>query len=95
MTEPRAFRRRFRGGVSPDRVPEQLAQWFAGQIAETWYRLLPYETELLPSRWRAWKRDHPNAVPPPGYEWLDDPADPRHPSEAEVREARRLLARAK
>lgn len=89
--------RELRGRRPPrfEAVPEQLAQWFAGEIQDTWYRLLPYEVELLPARWRSYKATHPDAVPPPEYAWLDDPADPRHPSEAEIREARRMLLRDK
>ena len=84
-----------RRGSRLDAVPEQLAAWFAGEIPETWYRLLPYEVDLLPARWRSYKATHPSAKPPPDYEWLDNPADPRHPTEAQVRESRRLLARSK
>ena len=89
--------RTLRGRRPPslEAVPEQLAAWFDGSIADTWYRLLPNEVELLPARWRSYKATHPDAVPPPNYSWLDDPADPRHPTEAEVRTARALLLRDK
>ena len=76
-------------------VPEQLAQWFAGEITDSFYALLPNEITLLPARWRAWRAEHPRAIPRSGFEWLDDPADPRHPTEAQIREARRMLARDK
>ena len=74
-------------------MPEQLAQWFAGEIKDTLYVLLPYEQELLPSRWRAWKLEHPQAKPPDGFAWLDDEFDELQPTAEEVREARKMLAR--
>ena len=94
MTEPVAFRRRFRGGDGTERIPKELAQWFAGEIADTWYAILPYETTLLPLRWNAWKLEHSEAKPPAGYEWLDNPSDPQHPSDEQIREARKMVARA-
>lgn len=93
MTEPGAGRRRFRGGPSAEHVPEQLAAWFRDEIQDTWYRLLPNEVELLGLCWQSYKAEHPDAIPPSDYAWLDDPSDPPHPSEAEVREARRMLSR--
>jgi hypothetical protein len=84
-----------RRGSRFDAVPPELAAWFRGECDFCWYVVLPVEDTLLPSRWRSWKRDHPHAKPPPGYEWLDDLDDPRHPGEDEVRAARRLLTRAK
>lgn len=86
-------RTRPRRGSTLDDVPEQLRQWFEHGGPPGWYVLLPYECDLLPARWRSWKKQHPKATPPEGFSWLDDPADRRHPSEAEVREARRLLKR--
>src|SRR5687768_4712215 len=86
-------RTRPRRGSTLDDVPAQLGEWFRGEIPNSFYVLLPWERDLLPTRWRVWKKQYPGAQPPSGYEWLDDPADRRHPSEAQVREARRLLKR--
>jgi hypothetical protein len=78
-----------------DAVPEQLAQWFRGEIDTTWYEILPYERELLGVRWRAFAAQNPGAKPPRGFQWLSDPLAPEQPTEAQIREARRMLARVK
>ena len=92
-TTTRDRRTRPRRGSILDTAPEQLAQWFAGEIQDTLYRLLPYEVEMLGVRWRSYKATHPDAVPPPNYAWLDNPSDPRHATPEEVRTARKMLMR--
>jgi len=94
MTTQAKGLRRLRKNL-PDGVPDQLAQWFRGEISVTWYTMLPWECDLLGVRWRSWKARHPDAVPPRDFEWLDDPSDARHPSADAVRTARRMLARTK
>ena len=94
MTTQAKGLRRLRKNL-PDGIPDQLAAWFAGEIQFTWYAVLPFEIDLLPARWRRYKTTHASAKPPPDYAWLENSADPRHPTEAQVRESRRMLARAK
>ena len=63
MTEPRALRRRRR--PSPEALPEDLVEWFAGRVQEVpWSALLAPGYGLLAKRWRAYVKAHPGAVPP-------------------------------
>jgi len=50
---------------------------------------------LLPERWAAWKREHPDAHPPIGYAWLDDPNARQQPPSWLVSEARKCARRGK
>jgi hypothetical protein len=76
-------------------VPEPLGQWFPGSVEDTLYRVLPNDAELLGVRWRSFAAEHPDARPPAGYEWLDDPSDPRQSTAEQIREARKLLQRSR
>jgi len=72
MTAPKSTLRPARNsGGDSTRTPEDLLQWFSGELeSPPWSALLSPDHELLPARWAAWKRTHPDARPPAGYEWL-------------------------
>ena len=78
-----------------DTASPELAEWFAGQGDPCLECLLPNEDTLLGVRWRAWKREHPQARPPASHTWLDDETDPRQATPEQIRAARRLLSRDK
>jgi hypothetical protein len=68
MTAPKSvLRRRRTSSVSGD-IPVELVAWFEGRGDTPWCALLPEDAELLPQRWAAYKRAHPEAVPPRGWE---------------------------
>ena len=74
MTAPKTMNRAVRhvAGGDSTRIPDDLIQWFSGELdSPPWSALLPPDYELLPDRWLAFKATHPNARPPAGYESLD------------------------
>ena len=77
-----------------DAVSPALEQWFRGEVETCWEMMLPFETELLGVRWRAFARDNPGVRPPVGWEWLANERDERQPTEEQIREARKMLMRA-
>ena len=98
MTEAKALRRRRRTGAN--NIPATLAQWFAGEREPgpnrslvPWAALIYPDGDLLSERWQAWKEEHPDATPPAGFEWLDDPKSPRHKSPHIVKRARECAKR--
>lgn len=85
-----------RRSTGADNLPRELVEWFAGeprhpdQSSVPWLALIYPDYVLLPERWQIWKSAHPDARPPAGYEWLDDPTSPRHPPEWLLKEARKI-----
>lgn len=98
MTAAKATLRRRRPRGAGD-VPRELADWFAGVPRDPdatrtpWDALVYPDYVVLGERWQAWKAENPNAAPPAGWEWLDDPASPRHPPEWMLGPARDLIAK--
>jgi hypothetical protein len=95
MTAPRRILRPARrtGG---DGLPPDLVAWFSGATdAVPWSADLYPDHVLLPERWRAWKREHPDARPPRGWAWLDDPESPLQPGAERVWRARRMIRSAR
>lgn len=45
-------------------IPEPVRAWFAGERDEPLQSLASGEEETMLAYWRAWKKDHPRAVPP-------------------------------
>ena len=89
MTAPAsAFRPRKR--TKAERVPKSLAAWFAAGGPPPLLALIFPDDILLSGRWRAWKASHPRAKPPENFEWLDDPTSPRHPTESQLAEVRKM-----
>jgi len=78
MTAPKNALRQRRHSTAED-LPRQLAAWFEGQSRTEdqskvpWSALVFPDYVLLPERWEIWKAAHPDAKPPAGYEWLNDP----------------------
>ncbi len=78
MTAAKAtIRRRRTGGAGA--VPRELAEWFGGAPAlrRPLQFKLPHTCQVA-RLWAAWSADNPGARAPLGWEWLADPADPRH-----------------
>jgi len=93
VTAPKStLRRRRKSGI--DGLPATLREWFAGDRTKTpWAAMAFPGYALLPERWLAWKDEHPDAAPPAGYEWLNDPASPWHPPAWLVRQAKSCMRR--
>lgn len=81
--------------ASVDDLPAALVEWFSGTGPKPWHALLPFERELLPERFAAYRASNPDATPPAGFEWITDTTDPRYPTAAQVAEARKMVARIK
>jgi hypothetical protein len=85
MTTPKSTLRP-RRQTGPETLPRDLVAWFEGEPRRAdqsqipWSALVFPDHELLGVRWKIWKAAHPDAVPPPGYEWIADPDSPRHPA---------------
>lgn len=98
MTQARGLRRGRRAS-SITGIPQALQDWFAGEprgenkSEVPWLALIVPDVALLPERWQAWKDEHPDAVPPAGFEWLDDPTSKRHPTPETVAQARKMMRR--
>jgi len=94
MTEAKSCRR-FRRSRSGS-IPKTIATWFGGSRQFTgpagspWICWTVPHSALMPEYWRTWKASNPQAVPPPGFEWLEDPN--RHPPQWQVEAARKHLA---
>lgn len=79
MTDPKGTRRRRR--TDANRIPADLAEWFAGEprppgkSSVPWSALIYPEHLLLADRWAIWKEAHPGSKPPAGFEWLDNPPE--------------------
>lgn len=74
MTAPRSTLRTRRRVARAGEIPDELLQWFAGELeSPPWTALLPPDYEKLPGRWAEWLRTHPNARIPAGCnpEWLE------------------------
>ncbi len=90
-----------RRSTNAENLPRSLAAWFAGEprgadeSGVPWLALIFPDHELLPERWLIWKEAHPDARPPAGYEWLDDPSSPMHPPAWLLAEARKCANRGK
>lgn len=89
-------RRRSRGA---DSIPRRIAAWFSGDRtncgtsgAPMFALCFPYR-ELLGDYWATWAREHPGAAPPPGWEWIADPASPRHPGPRVLERVRLYVAK--
>lgn len=96
MTAPKRVLRPRRARAD-DRIPAELAAWFAGErepeAPPPWAALIPPECDLLQERWAAWVAEHPHAMPPAGWEWLvEGPPERRHGMPYEA--AKKLIARA-
>jgi hypothetical protein len=54
---------------------------------------VPWLYALVPGWWRVYKEAHPDATPPAGYSWLNDPESPRHPTARLLRPCRKVRGR--
>ena len=83
MTAAKSTRRRRR--TSAESLPKVVAEWLRGERTRTpatpWLVLGFPGYALVVDWWQVWKEQHPEARPPAGYEWLEDPTSKRHPSE--------------
>lgn len=100
MTAPKSTLRQ-RRRTTVENLPGELVAWFEGeprradQSSVPWSALIFPDYALLPARWLIWRAEHPDASPPVGHEWLDDPASPRHPTAELVTQAERIVRRRK
>ncbi len=98
MTDKRrVIRPRRRAGTGG--LPLDLREWFAGERMNgtPWSAMIYPDCVLLRERWQVWLRQHPEARPPSGYEWIADaPPERLHGmSYADaLKQARRCAARA-
>jgi hypothetical protein len=98
MTQARGLRRGRRAS-SINGIPQDLQDWFAGEPRPAgkssipWSALIVPDWALLPERWEAWREQHPDASPPEGFEWLDDPTSKAQPRPEYIVEARKMMAR--
>ena len=67
MTERKAT---FRGrrATAAGQIPKNIAEWFAGVRRFTFYAYTPPHCSFLRAYWQAWKVQHPDALPPDGFE---------------------------
>lgn len=100
MTAPKStLRQRRRTGA--ENLPRELVAWFEGeprradQSSVPWAALVFPDYALLPERWLLWKAAHPDARPPAGFEWLDNPKSDHHPPAWLVTEAQKCARRGK
>lgn len=63
MTRARGIYRK-RRERDDGRMPEEIADWFAGRCSIPWAALLAPGYQLVGEWWRVWLREHPDAVPP-------------------------------
>lgn len=97
MTAPKStYRRRRTAGTG--NLPTPVVQWFEGlRVPTKTLAAVPLAVRafpgcyLLSGWWQTWLAEHPGARPPAGYEWLNDPASPRHPTPLMLARARGLI----
>ena len=100
MTEAKSTRRRRRTTGGTAHIPLSLVEWFSGnrvrapgRSAVPWAALAFPDYVFVGENWCAWKAMNPGALPPPGWEWLDNSSAPGHRQPHWVMEtARRLIA---
>ena len=91
--------RRKRNTAAAKGMPRIFAKWFAGEWVSKssrnapLYAGIPPWCALVPEWWRLWKTEHPDANPPPGWEWLADPSSPKQYRPAWQNEQARIRAR--
>lgn len=86
MTAPKSTNRPVRAGAGASgsrRLGREevvdLEACFRGEQASAWCLLLPgYDPcrDDILAHWAEWKRAHPGAIPPEGFEWIDAPEQP-------------------
>jgi hypothetical protein len=98
MTAPKSTLRS-RRRTTIENLPRTLVAWFAGEprpdgrSSVPWSALAFPDWCFLPERWQIWKALHPGACPPAGFEWLDDPGSPQHPTAWQLEQARKVAER--
>lgn len=90
---------RKRRSTTVENLPRALVEWFEGQPRRAdqssvpWLALIWPDYALLGERWLIWKAVHPDARPPLGWEWLDDPKSARHPPAWLLEQAHKCASR--